>query len=294
MKTGILILSLVVSITATNYAQTFGCAEKDYECQLGRALRAIQDGPDNPENVYNIGLVYQRMGDHPRAINSFSMYIASPGLKPEYAADGYNNRGISQRALKRFDLASIDYSKAIALYPKHARYYVNRGNASSDLGKKQEALEDYTRAISADPKFALAYSNRGHYFANSGKPELAHADLAKAIELDPTYAESYYTRALLYRSQKDYAKVVLDLDKYIALNPGSEPYLADGYLNRGIAYARLGKLDLAEKDMTQSIQVSPLYVDAYKARAAVYRQMKKDGLASADDRKAAELVATPK
>ena len=36
------------------------------------------------------------------------------------------------------------------------------------------------------------------------------------------------------------------------------------------------------------------YVDAYKARAVLYRQMKKDNLAAADDRKAAEIVSVPK
>jgi tetratricopeptide (TPR) repeat protein len=295
MKTLILFFACILLATAaTGYGQTFGCAERDYECQLGWAFAALQDDPDDPENLYNIGLVYQRMGDHPRAINSFTMYISKPGLKPEYIADGYNNRGISQRALKRFDLAVADYSKAIGLYPKHARYYVNRGNASRDMGKKQEAVEDYGRAISVDPKFALAYANRGHYFAEIAKTDDALKDLSMAIELDPTYAEAYYTRAMVYRSRKEFGKAIPDLDKYIALNPGNDQYLADGYLNRGIAYVSSGKLEQAEKDMTKAIELSPSYVDAYKARAILYRQMKKENLAAADERKAAQLIAAPK
>src|SRR5690242_2258341 len=88
---------LLLLAPSTTRAQTWGCPEKDYTCQLGRLMRALQDDPKEPGNYFNIGLVFQRMGDHERAINSFSMYIAIPGLKPEYLADGYSNRGSSER-----------------------------------------------------------------------------------------------------------------------------------------------------------------------------------------------------
>jgi tetratricopeptide (TPR) repeat protein len=291
----LLLFAAIFVIGATiTFGQTFGCPEKDYTCQLGHTLRAVMDDPDNPENMYNVGLVYQRMGDHERAINSFTMYIESKGLKPEYVADGYNNRGISERALKKFDAAVADYSKAIELFPKNARYYVNRANAELNLGKTDEALADYQGSISVDPKNALAYANRGNYFLGIGKTDEALADLTKSIEFDPSYAEAYYTRALLYRNRKQYAKAIPDLDKYIELNPGNDQYLADAYLNRGIDYSNTGNSSQAEKDITRAIELSPRYADAYGARAVLYRQMKKDDLAAADERKFTELTKTPR
>jgi len=294
MKNLLLLFACVFVISATpSFGQTFGCPETNYTCQLGRALRALQDDPDNPENLYNMGLVYQRMGDHSRAMNAFTMYIESSGLKAEYAADGYSNRGISARALKKFDLAVADYSKAIELYPTHARYYVNRANAELDLNKTQEALTDFGRAMSVDPKFALAYANRGNYYTKIGKTDEALTDLTKAIELDPSYAESFYTRAMAYRARKEFEKAIPDLDKYIALNPGNSIYLADGYLNRGIAYTYTNDLDRAVKDISKAIELVPNYVDAYGARAIVYRRMKNEDQALADEQRAKALANKP-
>jgi len=270
---------------ANSFGQTFGCPVNDFNCQLGRALRVLEDHPDDPENVYNIGSVYQRMGEHVRAINSFTMYVSSKGLKPEYAADGYNNRGISHRALKQFDLAISDYSKAVELSPKNPRFYVNRGNVSNDINKPDEALADYNRAIAVDPAFALAFSNRGNLYVALKRLDEAVTDLSRAIELDPSNAETFYTRAMAYRAKHQFEKAIPDLDKYIALNPGNNRYLADGYLNRGIAYSNLNDQDRAVKDMTKAIELVPEYADAYGARAATYRKLKMDDLAAADEQK---------
>lgn len=292
MKSKLFLLSCIIAaVAATSFAQTYGCPATDNLCRLGRAMRMMQDDPSDPEHVYNIGLIYQQMGDHPRAINAFTMYVAMPGLKAEYAADGYNNRGVSQRAAKKPDLAIVDYSKAIELDPKNPRFYVNRGNAKVDLKQGGEALADYGRAIAINPKHAPAFAARGHYYASIEKTDDALADLAKAIELQPSDSESYYTRAFVYRSRKEFAKAIPDLDKYIALVPGNPQYLADGYLNRGIAYGETGKLEQAIADITKALEASPKYIAAYRARAITYRLMKKNDLADADEKKAEQLAA---
>lgn len=296
MKTLFYASTFVIIVAATAMSQnpsseSWGCEQKDYKCQLDGRMKALQADPRNPENYYNLGIVFQRSGNHVQAVETFSMYIAIPGIKSELLADGYNMRGISQRALRRPDQAHADYSKAIELNPKNPSFVVNRGNANIDLKKPDAALADYAAALHIDPQFALAYSNRGHYFVSTGKYDEALKDLSKAIELDPTNPEPFYTRAFAYRAQKDFAKAIPDLDKYIALNPGNDRYLADGYVNRGVAFAVTGKLEQAEKDFTKAIELAPTYVDAYRARAMVYRDLKKPELAAADEKKAADIAA---
>ncbi len=275
-------------------AQTWGCGERDYKCQLDGRMKALEADPKNPENYYDIGIVFQRTKAHKQAVESFSMYLLIPGVKAEYLSDGYNSRGISQRALGKPQLAYDDYSKAIELNPKVATPFINRGNVSRDLKKADQAFADYARAIALEPKAALAYSNRGHLYSDLGKFDDALKDLAKAIELDPSNDEPYYTRAMIYREKREHAKAIADLDKYIAIGPSNPQYLADGYLNRGINYAILAKYEAAEKDISKAIEISPRYIDAYRSRALVYRELKKTALADADERKATELAALPK
>jgi len=293
-KNDIFIGIFVMLACSVANAQTWGCGERDYKCQLDGRMKALEADPKNPENYYNMGLVFQRTKAHKQAVESFGMYVLIPGVKPEYLSDGYNSRGISQRALGKPQLAYDDYSTAIELNPKATSPLINRANVSRDLGKTDQAFADYGKAIALDPKVALAYSNRGHLYSDLSKFDEALKDLAKAIELDPANDEPYYTRAMIYREKRENAKAIADLDKYIAIEPENPQYLADGYLNRGINYAILSKFEAAEKDITKAIELSPKYIDAYKARALVYREMKKIALAEADERKAADLAASPK
>lgn len=272
----------------TAQAQTWGCGERDLQCQLDGRMKALKANPKDPENYYNLGIVFQRSGAHEEAIEAFSMYISIPGVKPEFVADGYNNRGISQKALKKFDLAYADYTKAIELDPKKPMFLVNRGNASANMKKVDDALADYARAIKLDPNYAQAYAQRGILHIDLDRVEDALRDFAKSIELDPSYAEPYYNRGTIYSDRKEYAKAIPDYEKYVSLIDDPD-YLADGYMNLGIAHFYTGSLQKAVEDFTKAIEARPNWANGYKARAMVYREMKMNDLAEADERRAAQL-----
>lgn len=284
----IVAISIVTLAVLSAQGQTWGCGDRDFTCQLDGRMKALQADPKNPENYYNLGIVFQRSGAHTQAVESFSMYIMIPGLKPEFVADGYNNRGISQRALKKPDLAYADYVKAFELNPKKPEYLVNRGNASVDMKKIDDAMVDYGQAIKMDSKYAQAYAQRGILYTNQGRFDDALRDFAKSIEINPAYAEPYYNRGTIYSSKKEFAKAIPDYEKYVSLI--SDPvYLKDGYMNLGIAHFYTGSPQKALEDFTKVIELQPKFANGYRARAMVYREMKKTDLAEADERRAAEL-----
>lgn len=281
-------ISIATLVVLNAHGQTWGCEERDFKCQLDSRMKALQDDPKNPENYYNIGIVFQRSGAHSQAVESFSMYIMIPGLKPEFVADGYNNRGISQKALKKPDLAYADYTKAIELNPKKPEYLVNRANASVHMKKIDAAMADYAQAIKLDPSYGQAYAQRGILFTDQGRADDALRDFAKSIEVSPTYAEPYYNRGTIYSGKKEFAKAIPDYEKYVSLI--NDPvYLADGYMNLGIAHFYTGNAQKAVDDFTKVIEAQPKFANGYRARAMVYRAMKKNDLADADERLAAEL-----
>ena len=287
MKRLFFILLLTASST---YPQTSpACGEKDYKCQLDAAVRAQQADPKNPEGYYKVAIILQKAEAHKEAIEMYSMYINIPGVKPAYLADGYNNRGVSHRKLHNADLAAADFSKAFELVPTDPKFIANRGNANTDLKKYDAALADYAAALKLNPRFAPAYSGRGNLYGGMGRFNEAIADFTKAIEYDPADPENYYNRAVMYRETRELAKVVADYDKYIPLMAGNPVYQADGYINRGIAKAALGRNEEALADFTKVIELDPKRANGYKARAMIYREMKKADLAAADEKTAAEL-----
>lgn len=287
-RIALLALSLLMLSAFTASAQTWGCGERDLKCQLDSRMKALQEDPKNPENYYNLGIVFQRNGSHKEAIESYSMYVMIPGVKPSLLADGYNNRGISRRALKMYDLAYADYTKAIELDPTNPRFPVNRGNVAVDLKKYSDALADYALAIKIDSKYAQAYAQRALLHLNQGWEAEAMKDFASSIEFDPSYAEPYYNRGTVYSGKKEYAKAIPDYEKYVTLI--TDPiYLADGYINLGLAQYFTGSPQKAVESFTKVIEVHPTRKNGYLARAMVYRDLKKIDLAEADELRASQL-----
>ena len=146
-----------------------------------------------------------------------------------------------------------------------------------------------SRLPALDPVNASAYIGRGHMHEVKGSSARAVADFTKAIKLKPNEPEAYYNRAAVRFAKREYAKAIPDYDKYIKLNPANSAYLADGYINRGIAHFYTGSHDAAIRDLTKAIEIHHTEPRSYKARAFIYRELKQLGLAEADEKKAAEL-----
>ena len=95
-------------------------------------------------------------------------------------------RGNEWRAVKQFDKALAEYSKAIALDANYADAYNNRAAVYKDKRQNAEALADFTKAIELKPTNALFLANRGNHYLNSGAFDNAIADFQKSVALDPT------------------------------------------------------------------------------------------------------------
>lgn len=292
MKIRLLGFLICLVLTSSVFSQTWGCPELDYDCQSKAVMKALQADPKNPENYYNMGIVFQRSRRHKEAVESFTMFISIPGIKPELLADGYNNRGISHRALGNLDQAYMDYSKAFELKPTDEKPLVNRANLHAYRLEYNDALADYSRAAVVNPKSAQPYAQRGILHLQMKSYVDALADFGKAIELDPTYPEPYYNRGTHFFQKKEFTKAIPDFEKYVKL--AKDPrYIADGYTNLGISLFYVGEKDKAIEAATKAIAATPTEPRTYKLRAMMYRELKKVDLAEADERKATELAAKP-
>jgi len=90
--------------------------------------------------------------------------------------------------LRKYDLAMIDYAKAIELKPDFAEVYNNRGTLRGIMGKYDLALHDLTRAIELKPEDARSHDNLAWFMSTCPDPKFRNADRAmpsaiKACEL---------------------------------------------------------------------------------------------------------------
>ncbi|HUR97389.1 MAG TPA: tetratricopeptide repeat protein [Pyrinomonadaceae bacterium] len=292
-KLAIAFIAGVLALAAVPvFGQTlFGCAERNYNCQLSAALKGVELDPKNPVRQYDLASVWLRSGAYTAAIEAYTVYIGMPGIKAKDLAEGYNNRGVSYRRRGQSANALADFKKAAELVPSNAAFLTNQGNANTDLKNFDVALENYAAALRLDPRYARAYSGRGHLYSVTERPDDAIADFSKAIEYDPKDPENYFNRAVVYKKKGEHEKSVADYDTYIPLVLGNNVSQADGYINRGLAHFNLGHRDKALADFTKVIELDPKRANGYRIRALLYRAMKKDDLAAADEKKVLELAA---
>lgn len=109
-------------------------------------------------------------------------------------AKTYNDRGIAYSEKGQYDLALVEFGKALKAYPMSAETYNNRGITYLSNGQYDLAIRDFTKAIEIMPDGAKAYYNRGITYAIRGQVHLALLDLKKCRELDPTNAAAYDSR----------------------------------------------------------------------------------------------------
>ncbi len=116
-----------------------------------------------------------------------------------------------------------------------AATYINRGVIHVALENYQEAIDDYATAENLHPEFGAIHVNRGNLFFLSEVYDGAIKEYNKALEMGLT--------------QQSVA-----------------------YLNRGMAYEKLGRLQEAKTDYLQAIELAP---DWKQAQSKLERVNKK-------------------
>lgn len=146
------------------------------------------------------------------------------------------------------------WSYELASYPLMTKAYRNRGDAYADKGFFAEALEDYSRAVDLDPRFSEAYNQRGIIYTKLGFLDKALGDFSNAIMTSPRPDFSYYVnRGVVHAKRKGFAQAVKDYTTAVQLNP----YSADAYRNRGIAYKKMGLIEEAGRDFKKAAGIQP-------------------------------------
>ena len=108
----------------------------------------------------------------------------------------------AMRALEaqNFEKAIADLTKAIAINPKKADYYVLRGLAYRDSGQLPKAIADFTSALPLDPNNPTIHFARGTAYFMNDEYKNAVADLTRAIALNPNEPAYYRWRAKAYKA----------------------------------------------------------------------------------------------
>ena len=237
----------------------------------------------------NRGRTHADRGEHDKAIEDYNRAMELNQRDPM----AYILRGSSYAAKGEQDNTIEDYNRAIALDPREPVAYLRR--ASSYRAKRQfeKEIEDYNRVLQMKPDRATvyqAYLSRGNFYANKGEQDRAIEDYNKAITLNPKNPTAYILRGCSYDMKHEYEKGIEDLKKAIALeDPHTYKTLSRVHYNYGNYLKKKGQYDMAVKEYSAAIVLTPSNPHLYTGRGYAYILKRDKQSAMVDLQKACDL-----
>lgn len=131
---------------------------------------------------YNLGLIYQELGNGDSAIYYYKEVLK---LQPTHILT-QGGLGIAYGKLKGdFDQAISHLLLAISYNPKDGNSLENLGIAYAMKGNTSEAIKMFEKALEINPQNAQTYLNLSVAYHNSGDQEKSDAFREKAYQIDP-------------------------------------------------------------------------------------------------------------
>ncbi|MEZ0371018.1 MAG: tetratricopeptide repeat protein, partial [Candidatus Sericytochromatia bacterium] len=213
----------------------------------------------------NRGYLFDQLGHPEKALPDFSQAIS---LDPEDSGK-FSTRARIYEQQKEYDLALADWERASALSPRDAWLHAIQGTLYMTRKQYPQALVAFNQAIAIDPKYAWAHTLRGDAHIQLAQFPQAQADYQQAAALDKDYSYQADSKKEDFEALKQSQQSIERLLK----TGHAGPSLALAYFDRGLAYQNLGNAALALKDYSEAILLNPRYLEAYSARAGVFREL---------------------
>ena len=124
----------------------------------------------------------------------------------------------------------------------------------------------FSRTLETSPDASMIRANLANLYQNQGLMSQAETEYREALARDPACADclNQFGRLLIGQGRNPEAAKVLT--RSIQLAPRS----LHAHLNLGIAYERIGQLDLAEQQLRAAAAISPLNIRVHIALGAFY------------------------
>ncbi|MCP4134662.1 MAG: tetratricopeptide repeat protein [bacterium] len=216
----------------------------------------VESGAEDRDK--NIALTFLGMISHDRGKYQEALEFYERALKYyDKNPDTYRNRGLSFRALEKFDKAAKNLHKALELNSGDVNSRIILGNIYFNRAQYDNAIKEYTIALELSPGNPSVLYNKGSSLLKKGD-ELSGIDyLRKAAEASKIgdIAHSAYSRlGLLFMEKKNYDLAEQYLRKAILIDPRNAVYR----YNLGITYLRQEKTAKALKEFEEAEKIGDM------------------------------------
>ena len=265
-------------------------------------IKAMDVEPENPEIPYQLG--YHIYGlqkkDWQRMNQSFDKALAiDPNKKileqgktvkefvimarTQFWAEMYN-KGVAEFNEYRsvpmdqkdtiLKMAINTFEISATIKTDEAQTYTMLSTCNHLAGNTDKSENYILKAVELTPNDANVNLTAGQIFMQKQEFEMALPYVKRAVELEPSNTKSIRNLAQIYY---DIGQLEESIQTYeVAINKETDPKVkADLYFNLGILYNRVGNLEEAEYNFTNSLDENPDDVEAVMGMAQVFENAEK-------------------
>ena len=162
--------------------------QQQFEAAEQSLTNVLTLAPQEPDAIRLLGMVVQRLGNHPKAIECFRQVLA---MCPE-DADLRIGLGISLFEQGEADEALTHFRQACKLEPASTSAWFNLGEALGRQALTEQAIAALRRALELDPTHLSAGLSLARAQANLGRVAEAVAGFRDVVRRDPANAEGWF------------------------------------------------------------------------------------------------------
>jgi tetratricopeptide (TPR) repeat protein len=263
----------VVSVTAPRSARDWLAAgNRALEARsLVEAVRAfskaIELDPNFVEAYDERAQAYLRARD-PRALPDMerALKLAPTGTR-------YASRGSHWLSRRRFDVAILDFDRALSLEPDNVVALVNRSFCHSQLSHNREAISDLDRVVKIAPRNFEAHYNRALLREEYGDVRGALEGYRRTLYLCPEHGRAWLMVARSKFQRGEFSQAEDDLTQAIANLTEDPRFLSSAYQARAATRTRLGKDRAAALDLEQTLRINPKRAQAEAMRTTIDKDL---------------------
>lgn len=165
--------------------------------------------------------------------------------------------------------------KALKLYPDSPEAHYFLGFMRYQQSEYKPAEKEFRKALKLNPYYTDAHNHLGLVYREMKEYDKSLAEFQLALN-DKSYKSQeriHFNIGHLYLARDMVPQAIASFQKAVALNPKYQR----GFLGLGMAYARAGQKDLADKALQQVVALGPDSPEAAEARQLLDRKVKQAG-----------------
>jgi tetratricopeptide (TPR) repeat protein len=243
-----------------------------YQKAIDLYKKAYDEDSNLVDAVYNIGLVYEMMGNEQKAIEWYQKAGAYR------VANGWVNIGLIYKRKGELQQAAQFFRKATQISRVHSQANLNLAVLYLDYPNQfqstseQSARKFVRKALQEDNSNADAYEVLAQLYYKQKRYQLGLLVCQSGLtDLDPKHAGLWNLQALIYLKLNEVSQAVVALNNALKFNPNHFGAL----LNLGIIKYGYRDYQASYSLLKQAVEIKPNHIEAVLSKAVTARSLKR-------------------